>query len=58
MARLCVRDGITHITATPHCNRAWPLFRPDVLPLVAWFNAELEKAELPLTVHFTSLMTA
>ena len=27
MARFCVRDGITHVTATPHCNRAWRLLR-------------------------------
>jgi protein-tyrosine phosphatase len=50
MARLCVADGITHITATPHCNRAWPFYRPDVLPRVAAFNEELAKAELSLTV--------
>jgi protein-tyrosine phosphatase len=50
MARFCVADGITHITATPHCNRGWPFFRPDILPRVAAFNAELAKAEVPLTV--------
>jgi protein-tyrosine phosphatase len=50
MARRCVADGITHIAATPHCNRAWPFFRSDILPRVAAFNAELAKAELPLTV--------
>jgi protein-tyrosine phosphatase len=50
MARLCVADGITHIAATPHCNRAWPFYRPDILPRVAAFNAELAKAEVPLTI--------
>src|SRR5436305_569482 len=50
VARLCVRDGITHITATPHCNRAWPFYRPDILPRVAAFNAELAKAGVSLTV--------
>jgi protein-tyrosine phosphatase len=50
MARLCVADGITHIAATPHCNRAWPFYRPDILPRVAAFNAELAKAGVPLTV--------
>jgi protein-tyrosine phosphatase len=50
MARRCVADGITHVTVTPHCNRAWPFYRPDILPRVVAFNAELAKAELPLTV--------
>src|ERR1700733_11444267 len=50
MARFCVADGITHITATPHCNRAWPYFRPDILPLVAHLNEELTTANVPLTV--------
>jgi protein-tyrosine phosphatase len=50
MARFCVQDGITHIAATPHCNRAWPYFRPDILPLVSHFNEELKKASIPLTV--------
>lgn len=50
MAQLCVDDGITHITATPHCNRAWPYFRPDILPRVAQFNRELANANIPLTV--------
>jgi protein-tyrosine phosphatase len=50
MARFCVRDGITHITATPHCNRALRLLRADILPHVSRFNNELAKAGLPLTV--------
>ena len=50
MARFCVQDGITHITATPHCNRAWPYYRAGILPLVAGFNEELAKANIPLTV--------
>src|SRR5437879_1610099 len=50
MARFCVADGITHITATPHCNRAWPYFRNDILPRVAALNDELAKANIPLIV--------
>jgi protein-tyrosine phosphatase len=50
MARFCVADGITHITATPHCNRAWPYFRADILPRIAALNDELAKANVALTV--------
>jgi protein-tyrosine phosphatase len=50
MARFCVRDGITHIAATPHCNRSIRLLRPDILPEVAQFNRELAQAGVPLTV--------
>lgn len=50
MARFCVADGITHITATPHCHRFSPLFRADILPAVARLNEELAKAGISLTV--------
>jgi protein-tyrosine phosphatase len=50
VARLCVRDGITHITATPHCHRYLRLFRDDILPRVERFNADLRAAGIPLTV--------
>jgi protein-tyrosine phosphatase len=50
LARFCVRDGITHVVATPHCHRHTRLLRADVLPHVARFNAELAAAWLPLTV--------
>jgi protein-tyrosine phosphatase len=50
MARFCVRDGITHIAATPHCHRHLWLLRGDVLPHVARLNAELARAGVPLTV--------
>ncbi|HEY7310306.1 MAG TPA: CpsB/CapC family capsule biosynthesis tyrosine phosphatase [Gemmataceae bacterium] len=50
MARFCVRDGITHITATPHCNRSTHLLRADILPHVARLNENLTRAEIPLTV--------
>jgi protein-tyrosine phosphatase len=50
MARFCVRDGITHITATPHCHRQLRLLRADILPQVAHFNEELARAGVPLTV--------
>src|SRR5262245_17902281 len=50
MARICVKDGITHITATPHCNRALRLLRADILPHVARFNGARAAAGLSLTV--------
>jgi protein-tyrosine phosphatase len=50
VARFCVRDGITHVVATPHCHRFVRLLRTDVLPHVARFNAELARAGIPLTV--------
>jgi protein-tyrosine phosphatase len=50
MARFCVADGITHITATPHCHRFLRLLRADILPHIAAFNNALHEAELPLTV--------
>ena len=50
MARFCVQDGITHITATPHCHRHIRLLRADILPHVAHFNEELGRAAIPLTI--------
>jgi protein-tyrosine phosphatase len=50
VARFCVADGITHITATPHCHRFLRLLREDILPHVARFNQELERAAVKLTV--------
>jgi protein-tyrosine phosphatase len=50
MARFCVQDSITHIAATPHCNRAVRLLRADILPHVARFNEALARAGLPLSV--------
>jgi protein-tyrosine phosphatase len=50
MARFCVRDGITHIVATPHCHRHCRLLRRDVLPHVARLNEELAKAGVALVV--------
>ena len=50
MARFCVRDGITHVVATPHCNRHCRLLRADVLPHVARLNANLAAASVPLSV--------
>jgi len=50
MARFCVRDGITHVVATPHCHRVTRLLRPDILPQVVRLNAELSCAGVPLTV--------
>jgi protein-tyrosine phosphatase len=50
MARFCVRDGITHVVATPHCHRHCRLLRRDVLPHVARLNEELAKVGVPLVV--------
>jgi protein-tyrosine phosphatase len=50
MARFSVRDGITHIVATPHCNRTCRLLRADILPHVARLNAELARAQIPLAI--------
>jgi protein-tyrosine phosphatase len=50
MARFFVADGITHITATPHCHRFLRLLRADILPHVASLNDALHEAELPLIV--------
>jgi protein-tyrosine phosphatase len=50
MARFCVRDGITHVAATPHCHRHCRLLRADVLPHVARLNEALAAAGVPLTV--------
>jgi protein-tyrosine phosphatase len=50
MARFCVRDGITHVVATPHCHRHCRLLRADILPHVARLNEELAAAGIPLTV--------
>jgi protein-tyrosine phosphatase len=50
MARFCTEDGITYITATPHCHRHLRLLRADILPHVARFNEELVRAGLPLVV--------
>ncbi len=50
MARFCVEDGITHITATPHCHRYTRLLRLDILPHVIILNEELIRAGVPLTI--------
>jgi protein-tyrosine phosphatase len=50
LAQFCVRDGITHVAATPHCHRFLRLLRADVLPHVRRFNEALVAAGLPLTV--------
>jgi protein-tyrosine phosphatase len=50
VARLLVADGITHVTATPHCHRHLRLLRADILPHVARFNDELRRAGISLAV--------
>lgn len=50
MSRFCMRDGITHVVATPHCHRLTRLLRSDILPHVARLNEELERAGILLTI--------
>jgi protein-tyrosine phosphatase len=50
LARFCVADGITVITATPHCHSSIHLLRTDILPHVAALNRELQSVGIPLTV--------
>jgi protein-tyrosine phosphatase len=50
MAQLCVRDGITHIAATPHCHGFLRLFRSEILPHVVRLNEDLGRAGVPLTI--------
>jgi protein-tyrosine phosphatase len=51
IARSCVRDGITHIVATPHYHRVTRLLRPEILPQVVRLNEELSQARVPLTIR-------
>lgn len=50
LARFCVADGTTVITATPHCHRLIHLLRADILPRVEAFNRALQANDIPLTV--------
>lgn len=50
MARFCVKDGITHIVATPHCHRYVHLLRGDIVPRVEQLNKDLKLAQIPLTI--------
>jgi protein-tyrosine phosphatase len=50
VARLFVADGITHVTATPHCHRHTRSLRATVVPAVERLNAELVRVGIPLTV--------
>ena len=50
MAQFCVRDGITHVIATPHCHRFTRLLRSDILPHVVCLNEELTRAGVPLMI--------
>src|SRR5262249_52675073 len=44
------RDGITHVTATPHCHRHLRLFRDAIVPHVAQFNQALRAEGVALDV--------
>lgn len=50
VARFCANDGITHIAATPHCHAALHYLRDEVLPAVAQFQNELDKAGIGLKI--------
>ena len=50
LARFFVADGISVVTATPHCHKFIHLLRADILPHVAAYNRELKAAGIPLTV--------
>jgi protein-tyrosine phosphatase len=50
MARCAAADGITHIAATPHCQRHFRMFRDDILPHVERFNQSLRRENIPLIV--------
>ncbi|WP_168219507.1 tyrosine-protein phosphatase [Limnoglobus roseus] len=50
MARFYAADGVTHVVATPHCNRSWRLLRAEVVPRVAQLNEAIAAADIPLTV--------
>ncbi len=50
MARFLVTDGVTCVTATPHCNPSIHLLRNDILPRVAELNAQLRAAQIPLQI--------
>jgi protein-tyrosine phosphatase len=50
MARLAVADGLTHLFATPHHRDYTSLSRLEVAQRVANLQAELDKADIPLTL--------
>ncbi len=52
LARFSVRDGITHIVATPHCHRHLLLLRPVILPHVEHLNVALAEAGIPADGFF------
>ncbi len=50
MVRKMAREGMTHVVATPHCNRGLPLFRDDILPHVARLNEAIAMQGLKVTI--------
>ncbi|GEK91042.1 tyrosine-protein phosphatase [Alkalibacterium kapii] len=51
MAKAAVREGITHILATPHhMNRHWFNEKQDVIQLVDTLQAELDRQRIDLTI--------
>ena len=44
------RDGITHVVATPHCNRSAPFFRDEIVPRVEELNLLLTSLQSKITV--------
>ncbi|CAG37954.1 related to capsular polysaccharide biosynthesis protein [Desulfotalea psychrophila LSv54] len=52
MARIAVRDGITHMIATPHClDGVHDCRAVDILKCSAQFSLELVNAGIPLRVY-------
>lgn len=51
MARDAVADGITHALMTPHhMNGRYINHAKDVINLTSWFQSELNKEKIPLTI--------
>ncbi|MDR2833669.1 MAG: tyrosine protein phosphatase [Streptococcaceae bacterium] len=50
MAKKAVKEGITHILATPHHNMRYSNPKHKIMDEVAWFQNELNQAKIPLRI--------
>jgi protein-tyrosine phosphatase len=50
IARIAVEDGTSHMFATPHHNHFKPIYRQQLVERVASLQAELDNANIPLTI--------
>jgi protein-tyrosine phosphatase len=50
MIRTYVRDGVTHLVATPHCNSHLQLYRADIIPQVQRLNDVIRMQGINLMV--------